>query len=138
MLRVSLRALLIAFSAEVIADMIIQSVVFQFFARGMLSDGMSQDDFDHVLRSVLDTTDYVPWMMLFGTATTIGGAYLAARMAKRIPYYHGLAMGILGILFIAIFWGDNPGWSDYLGVLLTIPASLYGAYLAKKRLDAAT
>ena len=36
--------------------------------------------------------------MVFGTAaTTIGGAYLAARIAKRIPYYHGLAMGIVGM-----------------------------------------
>ena len=42
--------------------------------------------------------------MVFGMATTVLGGYLAARIAKRIPYYHGLAMGIVGMLFILITW----------------------------------
>jgi hypothetical protein len=80
----------------------------------------------------------VPWMMLLGTSTTVGGAYLAARLARRIPYYHGLAMGILGVLFILVTWDRGLGWLNLLALLVTIPASLYGAHLAKKHLPTET
>ena len=76
-------------------------------------------------------------MMLLGTVTTIGGAYLAARLARIIPYYHGLAMGILGVLFVLVTWDDEVGWTNFLGLVVTIPASLYGAHLAKKHMEVA-
>jgi hypothetical protein len=66
----------------------------------------------------------------------VGGAYLAARLARRIPYYHGLAMGILGVLFVLVTWNREAGWLNVLGMLVTIPASLYGAHLAKKHMPA--
>jgi hypothetical protein len=72
--------------------------------------------------------------MMFGTATTIGGGYLAARLAKQIPYYHGLAMGVLGIVYILVGWNGDLGWLNVLALLITIPASLYGAHLAKKHM----
>ena len=59
------------------------------------------------------------------------GGYVAARIAKKIPYYHGLAIGVAGILFIFAFWPDDAGWLDWVGLLITIPLSLYGSHLAK-------
>ena len=95
---------------------------------------MSESEFEEVARQVTSSTSYVPWMMALGTATTVGGAYLAARLARRIPYYHGLAMGILGILFILVTWNGELGWMNFLGLLVTLPAALYGAHLAKKHM----
>jgi len=43
-------------------------------------------------------------------------------------------MGILGILFIFATWDGELGWMNVLGLLVTIPASLYGAHLAKKHM----
>ena len=76
---------------------------------------------------------YIPWAMVLGAATTIGGGYLAARIAKRIPYYHGLAIGIVGVLYSLLQWSPEAGGLDYLGLVSTIPLSIYGALLARKQ-----
>ena len=130
----SYRAIGIAFAAELVADFVISMFVFSFFAGDLLSADMGQSEFEAMVRTVMATTAYVPWMMVLGTATTVGGAYLAARIAKRIPYYHGLAMGIAGILFIIITWDNEQLWPGILGLLVTIPASLFGAHLAKQHM----
>jgi hypothetical protein len=130
----SYRAIAIAFAAELVADFVISMFVFSFFAGDLLTPDMAEGEFDTVVRKVMETTAYVPWIMLFGTATTVGGAYLAARIAKRIPYYHGLAMGIVGMLFIVITWNSEIIWPNVLGLLITIPASLFGAHLARRHM----
>jgi hypothetical protein len=131
---ISFKAIAIAFAAELGVDYFISLFVFGFFAGDALKQGMSDAEFQEVARQVTQTTAYVPWMMMFGTATTVGGGYLAARLARNIPYYHGLAMGILGILFILVTWDGELGWMNFLGLLVTVPASLYGAHLAKKHM----
>jgi hypothetical protein len=133
---ISLKAIAIAFAAELGVDFFISLFVFGLFAGDLIKPGMTESEFEEVARQVTQTTAYVPWMMLFGTATTVGGGYLAARIARNIPYYHGLAMGILGILFIFVTWDGELGWMNVLGLLVTIPASLYGAHLAKKHMPA--
>ena len=130
----SYRAIGIAFAAELVADFVISMFVFSSFAGDLLSPDMAEGEFDTVVRKVMATTAYVPWMMVFGTATTVGGAYLAARIAKRIPYYHGLAMGIVGMLYIVITWDSGLVWPNVLGLLITIPASLFGAHLARRHM----
>jgi hypothetical protein len=130
----SYRAIAIAFAAELVADFVISMFVFSFFAGDLLSPDMAEGEFDNVVSKVMATTAYVPWMLVFGTATTVGGAYLAARIAKRIPYYHGLAMGIVGMLFIAITWDGGLVWPNILGLLITVPASLFGAHLARRHM----
>jgi ABC-type enterochelin transport system permease subunit len=127
----SYRAIAIAFASELVADFIIGMFVFRMFAGDLLSPDMDEGEFAAVVSKVMATTALVPWMMVFGTATTVGGAYLAARIAKRIPYYHGLAMGVVGILYIAITWDSALVWPNILGLLITIPASLFGAHLAR-------
>jgi hypothetical protein len=131
---ISFKSIAIAFTAELGVDFLISSLVFGFFAGDALKPGMTEVEFQEVARQVMATTAYVPWMVLLGTATTVGGAYLAARLARRIPYYHGLAMGIVGVLFILVTWDSEIGWMNVLGLLVTIPAALYGAHLAKKRM----
>jgi hypothetical protein len=131
---ISIKAVLIAFGAEFIADQIIRSIAFALFAQGMFTSGMSDADLEKMRQAVFDTTSYIPWMFVFGAATTVAGGYLAARIAKKIPYYHGLAIGVVGVLFILTFWQDEAGWLDWLGLLITIPLSVYGAHLAKRHL----
>ena len=133
---ISLKAVAIAFTAELGVDFLISLFVFGFFAGDLLTPGMDQGEFEEVARQVIETTPYVAWMILFGTGTTIGGGWLAARLARRIPYYHGLAMGILGVLFMLVTWNSELGWLNFLGLVTTIPAALYGAHLAKKHLPA--
>ena len=134
---ISAKAVAIAFVSELVADLVIRSVLFVMFAQGMLSEGMTDDELAKVRKAVLDTTAYIPWAMVLGAATTIGGGYLAARIAKRIPYYHGLAIGIVGVLYSLALWSPDAGGLDYLGLVSTIPFSIYGAHLARKQVPPA-
>ena len=132
--RISIKAIAIAFCAEFAADLVSQTMLLHFFARGMGASDMSTEQMLKLQQVVFDTTDFVPWAMVLGTATTVGGGYLAARIAQRIPYYHGLAMGITGILFILLTWRGDTDWMFWLGLLSTIPAALYGSHLAKRHM----
>lgn len=131
---ISFKAVAIAFVSELVADLVIQSVLFVMFAQDMLTEGMTDEDLAKVRTAVLETTAYIPWTLVFGTATIIGGGYLAARIAKRIPYYHGLAIGIVGVVFSLMLWNANVGAVEYLSLVITIPCSIYGAHLARKHI----
>ena len=132
--RISFHALIIAFFLEVLVDLLINGLVFGMFAGEQLVADMSEDALRALAKTVSETTPYLPVMLIFGSLTTVAGAYLAARLAKRVPYYHGLAMGIIGLVFAILFWRDNPAWLNILSLLTTIPLSLFGAHLARKRM----
>jgi len=130
---ISFLAIAMAFATELVADWIIQMLLFMLFAGDQMHTGMSEEEYQALVQSVLQTTALPHWVMAFGLATTVGGAYLAARIAKRIPYYHGLAMGIVGIIYI-VAASDELDGQAWLGILVTIPLSLFGAHLARKHL----
>jgi hypothetical protein len=132
--RISLHALVAAFSGEILVDMLLHHVVLAILAGDLLVADMSQEAIREVLKTVAATTPYLPIMFTCGSLTTVAGAYLAARLAKRIPYYHGLAMGIIGLGFSLFFWSDEPIWLDYFGLLITVPLSLFGAHLARRHM----
>jgi hypothetical protein len=132
----SYRALAIAFGAEFIVDSFVGGLVFQSFAQLDPGAEISPAALEQAARIVFETTAYLPVIFVLGTATTIGGAWLAARLARRIPYYHGLAMGMLGLVQTVLLWRGDLTLFNVLGVLTTIPASLYGAHLARKQLPA--
>jgi len=134
---IDIRAIVIAFAAELGVDFVISGLVFDLFAPDLQYSQMTAEAQATARQAVLDTTAYLPCMMLLGTATTILGAYFAARLAGRIPYYHGLAMGIVAVVFSLVLW-RNPIWYDYVGLVSTIPASLYGAHLARKHMPQET
>ena len=134
---ISFLAIAMAFATELVADWIIQNVLFMLFAGDELRTGMSEEEYRALAQNVLQSTALSYWLMAFGLATTIGGAYLAARIAKRIPYYHGLAIGIVGVVYIVIA-SDALDGQTWLGMLVTIPLSIYGAHLARKHLPAET
>jgi hypothetical protein len=134
----SFRALVLACAAEFGADTLSGMFLFALFAGDRLRTPLTDDQFHEIFVDVAHHTSYLPWTLAFGTATTIGGAWLAARLAKRIPYYHGLAMGVLGVIYCIVFWNGEFALFNVVGLLITIPASLYGAHLAKKHMPAET
>jgi hypothetical protein len=134
--RISIKAVAIAFFAEMAADMLRASLLFGIFAQGEISSDMSDEEMRKVAEAVAANGDYLLWTLVLGTATTIGGAYLAARIARQFPYYNGLAMGITGIVMLLIFWSGTPTWLNVIALLITIPASIYGAHLAKQHMSA--
>jgi hypothetical protein len=132
--RISIKAIVIAFVAEIAADILIQLFLIALFAGDRTHTHLSEAEARALMQEVFETTAFLPWAMVLGMATTVGGAYLAARLAKRIPYYHGLAMGLVAIAYIVIECKGSLDGYAWLGVVLTIPASLWGAHLAKKHM----
>jgi len=68
--------------------------------------------------------------LIFGTATTVVGGYIAAGVAQRSAYLNSGIIGVVGILLGLLFYGDYPAWFSVLGFASVIPAALLGGYLA--------
>src|SRR6185295_1144281 len=109
MYRISLPALVIAFFAELVADQLIQLCLLFALGGDAVSADMSQDELKKVIEAVTAMPVFIAASVIFGTATTFGGGYLAARIARQYPYYHGLGMGLIGIAFVVYVWPNNPG-----------------------------
>jgi hypothetical protein len=133
MKNIRLWAICVAFMAELVADLIISSVTLAVLADGTLSSDLDQEALRKATDVVLDSNAFLMSRVILGTVTTIGGGYLAARLAKTYPYYNGLGIGLIGLIFGIIQWGD-PLWLNFFAIIMTIPASIYGAHLAKKHM----
>ncbi len=133
--RIDLRAVVIAFAAEFVVDLVIGALLFHLFAGDRITPEMTDAQFLELRRWVLENTPCLSWLVLSGSATTVGGGYLAARLAKRIPYYHGLAIGIAGIIDIVVEWDSDFTGLAWLGLVTTIPLALLGAHFAKKHME---
>ena len=66
------------------------------------------------------------------TVDPAGGA--AAGFGLSIFFLAMMAVGIVGMVYILVTWTSDGQWIGWLGLVTTIPASLYGAHLAKKHL----
>jgi hypothetical protein len=76
------------------------------------------------------------WLTLaasvLGTLTVVVGGFVAARLASQRPYLNAGVFGALGIALGFLFFGEQEFWFDRgASFVLTIPAALLGAYLAK-------
>jgi hypothetical protein len=136
MYRISIPALVIAFFAEFVADLVIQHTMMLIIGGSALNGDLTPDEFRKAAEIVIATPAFVIGGIIFGTATTFGGGYLAARIARSFPYYHGLAMGLMGIAYILYFWQAGAVWLNLLGVVTNIPVSIWGAHLAKRHMPA--
>jgi hypothetical protein len=81
------------------------------------------------------TGGFQAWGLILGTLTTAVGGYVAARLAKSVPYWNALVFGIVGIIVGILMAGDLPLWYTVLGFGLTLPAALLGAYICKRGAD---
>jgi hypothetical protein len=133
MKNIRLWAVCVAFVAELVADLIISSVSLAVLAHGSLSSDLDQEALSKATEAILDSSEFLLSRVILGTATTVGGGYLAARLAKTFPYYNGLGIGLIGLIFGILQWGE-PLWLNFFAIVTTIPASIYGAHLAKKHM----
>lgn len=136
MLRINPIMVCAAFIAEWIADSIIDTVMLLVLANGTLSPDLDQEAMKKATEAIFNSSEFLMSKVIFGTATTVGGGYLAARLAKTFPYYNGLGIGLVGVLLTILTWGD-PVWLCVMSLLTTVPASIYGAHIAKMHMAAA-
>jgi len=134
MYRISIPALVIAFFAELAADWVIQLCLLLAFGGDAISGDMTQEALQKVFEDVSAMPSFTAAVVILGSATTFGGGWLAARIARQYPYYHGLGMGLIGIAYLLYYWQANPMWMNLLGVFSNIPLSIWGAHVAKRQM----
>jgi len=129
MSRISWKFVFLAFAAEFVADSIIDTILLLVLAQGTLSPDLDQEAMRKATEVIVSGSQYLLAKMVLGTATTVGGGYFVARLAKTFPYYNGLGIGLVGLAMSIAFWG-GPVWFNLFGVLMVVPASIYGAHIA--------
>ena len=53
---------------------------------------------------------YLRAALILGTASTIVGGFLVARIARSIPYFNALAYGVISMVLSTLTTGELPAW----------------------------
>ncbi len=137
MKKIRITAVVIAFVAELGLDQIFAAILLAAFGHTGFSPDLPDAEKQAFVQAVWSDGAFVFCAFILGTATTILGGYVCARIAKVFPYYNGLAIGVVGFVFTLLVMGEAPWWYTALGLLMALPASIYGAHLAKPHIAAA-
>jgi len=109
-------------------------ITFIFMAK---NPGMSPDQLNYEMKESL--LYFVFFMALGGLCTVLGG-FITAHMARGAEMANGMANGVLtifagGLLNLAVTSlipeSGAPAWQTAVGIILTIPSAVVGAYLRK-------
>ena len=134
--RFNFKAIVAGTVTMLILDILVSVILFLLYSTSTLASGPSQAALLEAKLSLAQDSGYLMVGLLLGTLTTVLGGYLAARIAKTLPLYNGLAVGVLG-LFAGIFLGggteESPWWYLTIGYLSVIPSALVGAWFAQKK-----
>jgi pimeloyl-ACP methyl ester carboxylesterase len=131
MTRFDPRAIVIATLLSLALDVVGGALLMAGFSTGLI-DGMSPEQLTTALQAVLKDTGFMLASLCLGTATTVFGGYIAARLARAYPYFNALAVGLVGIALGLLLSSDSPWWFDALAYLITLPAAVLGAHLARR------
>ena len=123
---ISIKAVIVG----VIADNAGTLFLMTLLASLLMASGLSGDEVMLRLRSASGLL----LGFILGMGCTIGGGYLAGRVACRAEVKHGALVALAGIILMLIFRdGDTPLWFEVLAFSGMLPAGLFGGHLAQKR-----
>jgi hypothetical protein len=131
---ISIKAVLLATLAVLGIDFIRDMLLIG--AYGTPLDHPTDDQLKAAAAALFGNETYLTASIVLGTASTILGGYLVARLAPSVPYFNALAFGLLGALLSVVFEAaapvKPPAWASNLALMLGIPAALLGAWLSKR------
>lgn len=129
---IDIRAIVLATLAVFGIDFVRELVLF-----GVFSDPgatASEEQLRAAAAALIRDPGYLRATLILGTASSVVGGFLVARLARRIPYFNALAYGVLGMA-LSTGTGELPTWFRVLGIGLTVPAALLGAYFGRRPLS---
>lgn len=132
---ISIRAVVLASLAVFGIDIISNLLLSRLFDGPTFGSGMTEEQIRRELQVLFQDRRYLTCVLIFGTATTILGGYLAARLAGAVPYFNALAFGALGLTVSMLTSGDLPTWFKIIAFGITLPAALLGGHIAKLRMQ---
>jgi hypothetical protein len=134
---IDIRAIVLATLAVFGIDSVSEIVLFSAFSN--LPSGASDEQVKAVAAALAVDPGYLRAALILGTASTVVGGFLVARLARQIPYFNALAYGVLGMVlsmvFSAMTIAEFPAWFRVVAIGITVPASLLGAYFGRRPLS---
>ena len=130
--RVSPKALLISLGVMLALDTLGGMILTIFFASQSIDANTTPEQTRAAVEAMNQSSGFLLSALAYGTITTILGGYLAARLAKSLPYFNAGALGLAGIAIGLILAGSSPLWFDIVGFFVTLPAALFGGHLFKR------
>jgi hypothetical protein len=132
---ISIKAVVLASLAVLGVDIMSTTLLTLLFGGPGFGSELSDEQIRSATQVLYQDVRFLTLGLILGTASTVLGGYLAARLARTVPYFNALAFGVLGLLISLIGTGDLPGWFIVIGLLLTLPAALLGGHIAKLRMS---
>lgn len=133
---ISVRAVVLASLAVFGIDIISGFLLITLFGGPTFGSGLSDEQLRGAFQVLFQDARYLTFALVSGTASTVLGGYLAARLARAVPYYNALAFGLLALMVSVLTSGDLPTWFKVIGFGFTLPAALLGGHIAKLRMPA--
>jgi uncharacterized membrane protein YjgN (DUF898 family) len=133
---ISIKAVVLASLAVIGIDIVSGIVLAAVFGGPSLSAEMTDEQLREAAAAMVQQPGYLTAALILGTASTVLGGYLAARLARTVPYFNALAFGVLGAVLGLLTSSELPTWFRVVGLGLTVPAALIGAYFAKRQFGA--
>lgn len=132
MTRFDPKAIIIAMLLSLALDVVGSIALVASFGVQVTQD-MSQEQVNAAIQAVTGTGSFLFASLLYGTATTAFGGFVAARLARSHPYFNALAIGVLGIVLGLLLGSDVPFWFEALAFLVSVPAALAGGQVALRQ-----
>lgn len=133
---INIKAVVLASLAVFGVDIVSSMLLYNAFGGPDLGK-MTDEQVRAALLVMFQDTRYLTIALLLGTASTVLGGYLAARLAHTMPYFNALAFGVLGLVMSLFTSSDLPAWFKVLGLGATLPAALAGGHIAKLQMQGA-
>ncbi len=130
---INIRAIIIASLAVIGVDAISTFLLISLFGGPAFDASLSDAQIDAAMQVLLQDPRYLTSALLLGTASTVLGGFLAARLARTVPYFNSLAFGLVGLTLSVLSVSHVPAWFKIIGFGITLPAALLGGHLAKQR-----
>lgn len=132
---ISVRAVVLASLAVFGIDIVSNFLLISLFGGPALGSGMTDEQMHRALQVLFQDARYLTFALIFGTASTVLGGYLAARLAGAVPYFNALAFGVFALTVSVLTAGEVPTWFKIMAFGLTLPAALLGGHIAKERMQ---
>jgi len=125
MKKIRIKAILIGLITLIVLDSLGEALLTVAFTGGLRGDAV---------RAVYGEPMFLMLRTLVGVLSIIVGGYILAKIAKVAIYLNAAIVGVLSLaLTVLSYDGNLPAWFSIVGLVFPFPATLLGAYFAKRK-----
>lgn len=132
--RVSIKGVLLGVGTDIGGSIVAGVLLLSWFGGSNFSANMSPDEIDEVVKRITQNGTFLITSFVIGLSLSAVGGYVAARIAGKDYYLNSGLVGVVGVLAGLLSLSNAyPIWFNVGGLILIVPAALYGGRLAESR-----